>query len=128
VVVVPSATLLWQNIQPLLLHCCYIATTLFSQKSTPATRPTINAGYSHNTPTTRHHSVDADDDTLLVAVVAVTDADDSTTRTIRGQPKRTTSRRIRSGVKGSTPSSSVHRLSIAIKIKRDGTVPRVNKK
>jgi hypothetical protein len=32
---------------------------------------TINARYSPNTPTTRHHSVDADVDTLLVAVVAV---------------------------------------------------------
>jgi hypothetical protein len=34
----------------------------------------INAGYLPNTPTTRHHSVDADD-ALLVAVVAVTNAE-----------------------------------------------------
>jgi hypothetical protein len=53
---------------------CYAATslllrnTLFSQHSTPATHPTINASYSPNTPTTRHRTVDADDDTLLVAV------------------------------------------------------------
>jgi hypothetical protein len=51
----------------ILLHpatSCYIVLT------------TINASYSPNTPTTRHHSVDADD-TLLVAV---TDADDATTQ------------------------------------------------
>jgi hypothetical protein len=59
VVVVPYATL---------LHRCYIILT------------TINASYSPNTPTTRHHLVDVDaddDDTLLVAVVAVTEADDT---------------------------------------------------
>jgi hypothetical protein len=57
-VVVPSATL---------LHRCYIILT------------TINASYSLDTPTIHHHSVDADDDTLLVAVVAVSDADDTHT-------------------------------------------------
>jgi hypothetical protein len=56
-VAVPSATL---------LHCCYIILR------------TINASYSPNTPTTCHHSVNADNDTSLVAVVAVTDADDAT--------------------------------------------------